>query len=175
MTKAEIPIEIPIEIERKFLIRMPDAALLAAQRGVRIKHIEQTYLAAKDGKNARVRRIEEGRSVSFVKTVKRRISALSAFEEEYEIDEQCYREELKNAAEGKNTIVKTRYCIPFEGHIVEIDVYRFWQDRAILEVELGSEDESFSLPDYVSVIKEVSDDGRYKNTNLARKVPLDEI
>lgn len=166
---------IPIETERKFLIHMPDLDLLAECDGVRIKKIEQTYLCREDGKNARVRRIVEGERESFVKTVKQRISTLSALEEEYEIDADAYKSELEYADKTKSTVIKTRYCIPFEDHVIEIDVYPFWSDRAILEVELASEDESFSLPDFVRVIKEVSEDGRYKNTNLAKEIPYDEI
>ena len=37
---------IQIETERKFLIRMPDTALLAAQPGAAILHLTQTYLLA---------------------------------------------------------------------------------------------------------------------------------
>ena len=154
---------------------MPELDVLKAYDGVKIKHIEQTYLTSNDGKNARVRKICEGDSTTFVKTVKERISVLSAYEEEYEISESDYCEELKNRDESKNTIVKTRYCLPFDSHIVEIDVYPFWSDRAILEVELSSEDERFSLPNFVEVVREVSDDGRYKNTKLAQNVPYDEI
>lgn len=166
---------IPIETERKFLIYMPDLELLRRCDGVRIKKIEQTYLEYESGKNARVRRIDEDGRVSFVKTVKQRISTLSAFEEEYEIDADTYKNELEYADKTKSTVIKTRYCIPFENHVIEIDVYPFWSDRAILEVELASEDESFSLPDHIKVIKEVSEDSRYKNTKLAESVPFDEI
>ena len=72
--------QIPIETERKFLIAMPDVELLGAQNGVKIKHIEQTYLLCESGKNTRVRKICEGGKVSFIKTVKQRISVLSSFE-----------------------------------------------------------------------------------------------
>ena len=154
---------------------MPDLELLKRADGVRMKHIEQTYLCREDGKNARVRRIDEDGKVSFVKTVKQRISTLSAFEEEYEIDADTYKNELEYADKTKSTVIKTRYCIPFDSHTIEIDVYPFWSDRAILEVELATEDESFSLPDFIRVIKEVSEDGRYKNTNLAKEIPYDEI
>ena len=154
---------------------MPDLELLRRCDGVRIKKIEQTYLEYESGKNARVRRIDEDGRVSFVKTVKQRISTLSAFEEEYEIDADPYKNELECADKTKDTVIKTRYCIPFEDHVIEIDVYPFWSDRAILEVELANEDESFSLPDHIRVIKEVSEDGRYKNTNLAKEIPYDEI
>ena len=165
----------PIETERKFLIRMPDISLLRSLEGVRVKDILQTYLVSESGKNSRLRRVCEGGKVSYIKTVKQRISVLSAYEDECEISKDQYESELENADKSKSAIVKTRYCIPYADHIIEIDIYPFWSDRAILEVELESENESFSLPDYVSVIKEVSDDKRYKNTKLAESVPFDEI
>ena len=36
--------QIPLEIERKYLIRMPDLAALTAFTGVKIKKIKQLYL-----------------------------------------------------------------------------------------------------------------------------------
>lgn len=165
----------PIETERKFLIRMPEISLLTSIEGVRVRHIEQTYLCREDGKNARVRRIDEDGKISYVKTLKERISTLSCYEEEYEIDREQYGRALLRADTSRSTIIKTRYCIPYCEHILEIDVYPFWSDRAILEVELADEDEQFSLPSYISVVKEVSEDKRYKNTNLAKDVPFDLI
>ena len=165
----------PIEIERKFLIHMPDMEALVKLDNVRIKNIEQTYLLTRDKSTARVRKISEDERISFVKTVKKRISALSHYEDEGEIDREQYEKELKNADPQRSTIVKTRYAFPFCAHTVEIDVYPFWKDRAILEIELADENESFDIPKFIKVIKEVSDDGRYKNTNLAVKIPMDNI
>lgn len=164
-----------IEIERKFLIYMPSIKQLEMQDGVRIKHIEQTYLVSDTSKNARVRKIDEGGKIKFTKTVKERISVLSAYENEFEISEDTYIKELENSDINKKTVVKTRFCIPFDRHVIEIDIYPFWNDRAILEVELSNESESFSLPDFIRVIKEVSEDKRYKNTNLAECIPMDDI
>ncbi len=165
----------PIETERKFLIRMPDTALLSSIEGVRILNMEQTYLLADNGKSSRVRRIEEASCMKFVKTVKQRISTLSCYEEEKEISAACYAEELKNADTSKKAIIKTRYAFLFHDHTVEIDVYPFWKDRAILEIELSDENESFEIPQFIEIIKEVSTDGRYKNTNLAQSIPFDTI
>lgn len=154
---------------------MPNISLLCSLEGVRVKDILQTYLVSEDGKNSRLRRVCENGRVSYIKTVKQRISVLSAYEDECEISKNQYEQELENADKTKSAIVKTRYCIPYADHIIEIDLYPFWSDRAILEVELSDENESFSLPEYVSVVKEVSDDKRYKNTKLAESVPFDEI
>ena len=164
-----------IEIERKFLIRMPELSLLKKVYGVRIKNITQTYLKTADGSTARVRKIEENNKITFVKTVKNKISDLSHYEDEHEINEAQYQEELKTADDEKLPIIKTRYAFPFNAHTVEIDVYPFWQDRAILEIEMQSEDEEISIPSFIEVIKEVTENARYKNTNLALRVPMDEI
>ena len=162
----------PIEIERKFLIEMPSLSILA-EHEARIKSITQTYLLPIDNETSRVRTIIEDNHVSYVKTIKRRISDLSHFEDEREISSKEYEIELKKRDKDKKTIEKTRYCIDFSEHVLEIDVYPFWNDRAILEIELSSEEESFEIPEYIKIIKEVTSDGRYKNTNLAKEIPMD--
>ena len=104
---------IPIETERKFLIRYPDISLLESEIGVRIKKIEQTYLLSAENKSTRVRKICEDERIKFVKTIKERISVLSVYEDEFEIDEQTYNEELKSKDPEKNTITKTNIIITF--------------------------------------------------------------
>ena len=165
----------PLEIERKFLIRMPCLSTLEAQDGVRIRHLLQAYLSTVPGITARVRCVREGADVRYIYTEKSRLSALSAMEEEYEIDAREYEELLQKADPTRSPIEKTRYAIPYAGHCIEIDIYPFWSDRAILEVELGSEEEAFLLPPYVQVLAEVSADKRYKNVNLAQAIPNDTL
>ena len=50
---------------------------------------------------------------------------------------------------------------------LELDVYPFWKDKSILEIELSKEDDEISIPNEIEVIKEVTDDESYKNVNLA--------
>lgn len=166
---------IPIETERKFLIYIPSFKELETQNKFRIRDITQTYLKTDGKKNARVRKVIENGETTYIKTVKERISALSCYEDEYEISIDEYSALLLNADEEKKSISKTRYSFEYCDHILEIDVYDFWNDRATLEIELQSEDEAFSIPDFIKVIKEISLDGRYKNTNLAKNVLFDEI
>ena len=165
----------PIEIERKFLILMPDIKKLLTISGATEKKIIQTYLLSSKEETARVRKITQNKNTCYVKTVKKRISDLSHFENEYEISKEEYESELKKRDTAKADIEKTRYCVPFKNHILEIDVYPFWNDRAILEIELRDENEDIEIPSFISVIKEVTSDKRYKNTNLALKIPMDNI
>ena len=41
--------------------------------------------------------------------------------------------------------------------------------EAVLEIELSREDESYVIPDWVNVIKDVSSDPEYTNARLAEK------
>ena len=119
-------------------------------------------------------RFENG-NLKFIKTTKQRISTLSCYEQESEISAEQYENELRNADSKRSTVIKTRYAFPFASHTVEIDVYPFWNDRAILEIEMSSENEGIEIPDFLDIIKEVSLDNRYKNTNLAISIPFDAI
>ena len=47
-------------------------------------------------------------------------------------------------------------------------MYPTWEDEAILEIELTSEMQEVILPDWVKVIKDVTQDSNYKNYNLAK-------
>ncbi len=161
------------EIERKYLIAYPDVKVLEAMKGVRISRLVQTYLTAADGVALRVRRIENEKEVRYIETAKRRVSDLRALEEERTLTKEEYEALLLRADKERRPIAKTRYALPHDGHVVEVDVYDFWQDRATAEVELASEDEVFSLPACLTVIREVTADARYKNVNLAKELPED--
>ena len=58
---------------------------------------------------------------------------------------------------------------------MEFDIYPFWNDRAILEIELEREDEGAAIPDYVQIIRDVSADPAYKNRSLAENVVYETI
>lgn len=163
------------EIEHKYLIAMPERALLDAFLSCRKLSITQTYLIAAAGETHRVRRVCENGSVSFYETRKRRVTALRAVEQERTLTEQEYNELLTLQDSTRTPIEKLRYRVPHGEHTVEIDVYPFWQDRAIAEVEVESEEERVALPPFIKVLLEVTDDKRYKNVNLAKSVPNDDI
>ena len=164
-----------IETERKFLIRIPSLKAMECQKNFRIRNITQTYLKSEGKKNVRVRLIVEDGKTTYIKTVKERISTLSCYEDESDISLEEYNALLLTADKEKKSIRKTRYSFEYCDHILEIDIYDFWNDRATLEIELKSEDEDFSIPSFIQIIKEISSDGRYKNTNLAKTIPFDEI
>lgn len=164
-----------IETERKYLIRMPDVAALAAMPGARVLHMEQTYLKSVPEVAARVRKITENGVHRYIRTEKRRISALSAREEERDLTAAEYTAALADTDPERMPIRKTRYVIPHGTLFCEIDVFSFWDDRAILEIELPDEAIAVILPDYVTLIREVSGERRYSNRAMAKNIPQDNI
>ena len=167
---------VQIETERKYLIHMPDEALIAALDGCEIWDIEQIYL--QDGPAGETRRVRcvlsEGKRKYF-RTEKKRVSALSSIEDEAEISKEAYEALKRQANPALSPISKRRYRVPYEGHLLEIDVYAFWQDRATLEIELTSEDIEAPQPDWLRIIRDVSGEIAYKNRCLAEKVPMEDI
>ncbi len=151
------------EIERKFLIQYPDTAVLSKMDNCTVMEIEQSYISG----GGRIRKIVSQGKTCYIKTVKKHISDIKREEKEWEISEAEYIAELEEKAENTNTIKKTRYAIEKNGFVYEIDVFDFWDDKAFMEVELESETDSFPIPDFVTVIKEVTEDKRYRNSSLA--------
>ena len=163
------------EIEMKYLIAMPDEAMLANMDGCKVWEIEQIYLTAEPGTTRRVRRVLEDGEERYYKTFKRRISVLTAQEDEGLISREEYEGYCAERNPQLNAILKRRYRIPYAGQILEFDVYPFWTDRAVLEIELDSEEQQTLIPEWVTVLRDVTADFRYKNVALANEIPMDEI
>ena len=161
----------PLEIERKYLINYPDVAWLQSHPHATVSEITQTYLVSHDGEERRVRARREGDNVTYYYTVKRKVTAVTREEHERIITEAEYAALLAAADPDKHPLTKTRYCIPHEGLCWEIDVYTFWKEQAIAEVELPSEDAPVTLPPEIRVIREVTGEKAFKNSELAKGRP----
>lgn len=158
----------PLEIERKFLIQYPDMAALQEMPAYHVVHMEQSYLIAEgDFPGGRIRRITDGENVRCVYTYKERLSDLTRREYEREIGEEEYLELLTKKTPDTITIEKDRHSFLYQGLTYELDVYSFWDDKATIEAEVESEDTPIPIPPCVTLIKEVTHDRRYNNSQLS--------
>ncbi len=162
--------KLPLEIERKFLIGYLDKAELERLSGGSFSEISQTYLNSEVGSERVRARTTNGVTV-YTHNIKIKLSNMKRIEHEDIISGEEYNELLKRADKRCRTIEKVRYLVPYEGFVFEIDVFPFWGDRAFMEVEMPSEDTVVSLPPFVNIIREVTDDPRYTNHALAIKIP----
>ena len=150
------------EIERKYLLRaLPDRV-----REARSVDVDQGYLPG-TRINERVRRARSAEGTRFFRTIK-----MGAGLDRFELEEQT-TEEFFNAVwpltRGAR-VFKRRYFVP-EGDVTwEIDEFL---DRAglwLAEVELESAGQTVPIPDWLGAVleREVTDDARYSNHQLAR-------
>lgn len=161
----------PVEIERKFLIEYPDLKWLESIPNCRRIEIIQTYLNADEDTEVRVRQRGENGHYIYFRTEKRKVSGLKRVEIEQRLSESEYLRLLMNADTTRRQIRKDRYCLTYAGQYFEIDVYPFWHDRAIAEIELSDEHADVQFPKQLRVIREVTDDAAYKNAALAKYGP----
>lgn len=158
----------PVETERKFIIKIPDSHLLDKCECI---DITQIYLASEPGVTRRVRRLIRKDGVKYVETKKKRISVLSCIEDEREISKTLFDELSLKIRAGSRPINKKRYKYPYLGHILEIDVYPEWQSLAIMEIELSLESEKYSIPEEISVVREVTGEVGFSNSALSENFP----
>ena len=134
--------------------------------------IIQTYLhSANPDEETRVRQRGKDGSYIFTETIKRRVSEMRRIETERRITQTEYLNLLMKADTALKQIRKTRYCLSYANQYLEIDIYPFWDKQAILEVELSDETQPIIFPDFIQVIREVTDDLRYMNRAIAESIP----
>jgi len=156
----------PYEIERKFLIEYPNLKKMQEYTSNKVEII-QTYLEATSDQELRLRQRGDGKNFIYTKTRKWKVNNIKRVEFESRISKEEYLSLLMDNNSDIKQIRKTRYCMIYENQYIEIDLYPFSKDKAILEIELNEENQSIKLPDFIKVIKEVTEYAAYKNVNLA--------
>ena len=155
------------EIKKKYLIGYPDVAALEADPNCQRIDIIQTYLKTAGGGEIRIRQRGFGGHFIYFESVKKEVGGRKV-EIERRLTSDEYLNLLMDADPEKRPIRKTRYCMTYGSQYFEIDVFPFWNDRAVLKVNLKSEDEALTLPDSIKVVKDVTWDDEYRNSAMAR-------
>ncbi|TWI96682.1 CYTH domain-containing protein [Mucilaginibacter frigoritolerans] len=147
-----------VEIERKFLVDKDKWAHVIKPTGT---HYRQGYLLDEAKRIIRVRTTDKQ---GFL-TIKGITNGITRKEYEYKIPVEEGVELLDAFAESE--VEKIRYKITFEGKLWEVDEFHGDNTGLLMaEIELQHEDEAFIKPDWITI--EVSNDGRYYNSNLSK-------
>ena len=158
----------PFEIERKFLIEYPDLKALEAMPNCRRVEIIQTYLKSEGNEEVRIRQRGINGHYMYYETRKRPVSGMKRIEIEKRLTQEEYLARLMEADPERRPIRKDRYCLADGNQYFEIDVYPFWKDQAVLEIELTDPEEEIRFPEFLKLIREVTDDENYRNAALAK-------
>ncbi|MFH0841854.1 MAG: CYTH domain-containing protein [Bacteroidota bacterium] len=146
------------ETERKFLVKGE-----FRNQAVKKIIITQTYLSIEPDKTIRIR--VAGKKAYL--TVKGRPlpNSFSRNEWEFEIPSDDAEGMMRLSLPGK--IEKTRYLVPFGGHVFEVDEFHGKNEGLIIaELELASETEEFDKPYWLG--EEVTGRAEYYNANLIK-------
>ena len=146
-----------IEIERKFLVDREKWQLVTKPEAM---HFRQGYIFSDEKKTIRVRVTDTEAYI----TIKGSTAGFSRSEFEYTIPAADGVQLLDNFAASE--LEKYRYRITYAGKLWEVDEF-LGDNQGLLmaEIELGSEDEEFELPPWVTT--EVTGDDRYYNARLS--------
>lgn len=153
------------EIERKFLIEMPDIETLE-EKADKIITVQQTYLRTDhSGETRRLRQTVINEKTTYYYTYKKDVNSYIREEDERVITMSEYTKYLDERI--TRPMHKTRYVINQKDLVLEVDVYPFLKDYALLEVE--DIDESFKLkvPRYLKIIRDVTEEKEYTNYAIA--------
>ncbi len=162
---------IGIEIERKYVIKMPDISILSSQPSYRRYEIVQTYLKSIPGVTRRVRSLSLGNATRYIETVKVRIDQMSSTEVENELTKDQYSELLEESDPTASPITKVRHRFIIDGQPFEVDVYPQWQNTAIMETELENREKKVEIPPFIEIIREVTGEKSYTNASMSREFP----
>lgn len=159
----------PYEIERKFLVEYPDIAWLESLPACQKVEIYQSYLRSEPNQEIRVRQRGTAGESIFTFTEKTIEGGRKRLVRQRRLTEREYEMLLLQADPKMREIHKTRYCLTYAGQYFEIDLFPCWDDQAICEIELSSEDTPVDFPAELRVMREVTGDPLYRNAVIASK------
>ncbi len=164
-----------VEIERKYVVKIPDISALLEFNGYTETEIVQIYLTASAGRTHRIRKRSDGTVTKYTETQKVRIDEISAFERECEIDAERFFLLSQKIRKGSSPIRKKRITFMWSDRLFELDIYPSWVKTCILEVELPTRDTVVDFPPFIELVKEVTGEKRYSNSSMANDFPSELI
>ena len=161
---------VSLEIERKFLVgRMPDFASLDFKSAQKT-FIEQMYIEFSSGERTRIRRQTQGISSTYYKT--RKVDVRPGVREETEdfIEPLDFLGMISYKIPGTETIFKDRWYFVYKNQYFELDIFMRPKGLYLLEIELIDENDKVELPPFLDIIREVTNEPEFKNSEIAKRI-----
>lgn len=161
----------PLEIERKFLIKPLPRSVTNALESV---EIEQRYIrpGVKGAPRLRIRKRGGQGAHTYYETVKQELRPGVRVESERLISAKDYRLLSQHQDPRTDVVRKRRHCFVYKNQYFELDVFREpvrHKGLHILEIELTEEGEGVELPPWIEVVEDVTERREYSNHALAIK------
>ena len=158
--------------KHKYLIAMPDTSVLEEKYQANAIEMMQTYLISNNPNvERRIRQQKNGKDYLYFYTEKRRGEDGNQWVTERPVSEKEYIAYLMECDAALHPVIKKKYRFNHLDHRIEIDIYPFSAEKAILFI-YGAKDDNPTPPDDIVILKDVTGDPEYKNRCLAGKQQL---
>ncbi len=150
------------EIERKFLLKTDEWKAHVTETHLIKQGYLQTGLDVLQKSSVRIRISNKLANINI------KSAELSSVRQEFEYNIPLHdAEQMLKTLCNDGFIEKTRYYVPYDSHLWEIDIFTGDNEGLqMAEIELGSLDEHFKKPDWIG--DEVSHDEHYYNNYLIK-------
>lgn len=156
---------ISIRNQRKYLVDDVDVEKISYATKV---VITQDYLKEENNLEYRVRSVDQEGDISYHYQVQKKLTdGTKEIISESLISEREYLRYLENKSDSFETIVKSRYSFVYNKQYYKLDV--FDDGLMILEVNVTKENPVVELPNFLSVVEEVTNNQEYSNITISRR------
>ncbi len=164
---------VPLKSHRKYLIRKPSLEELQKHVDCSVSQTMQTYLnQLQPGVERKILQVGHDGAFVYYYSERKPLPNSEIIEPEEHIDEKKYLLLLMEADTRFHQLSCKQVCFLYRNQNFRIDLYPFSDEKAILHVELTTESEHIQIPDFLSIIREVTDDPSYRNYAISLDLQL---
>ena len=160
----------PVERFDKYLIEVNEEVLekFRSEANYSTSHIIQHYLKSENGYERRIRSRERDSDTMYTYSEANYLSSNERIKTDRVLTEREYKDYFHQIDHDLNVIDKMRYSFIKKDLFYKLDVFDFDTSKGILSIDRPSDGRKVEIPEYVTVIKDVTGDRNYKNYYLAR-------
>lgn len=153
------------DAQKKYLVEMPSQEWFDSCETHAVQTVITGYLDTNDGRERRVRATQTNGSWSYAETTKVETGDATRRLTTERVLSKHEFEDLMEQATSSNT--KTRHAVVVDGQSCVIDQWPGSPDLAIMETRAISEQTTQDVPRGLVVVKDVTNDMRFRNSHLA--------
>ncbi len=156
-----------VKRQEKYLVDLTKSDIAYITNNSSCVNIEQVYLQSSEDVEKRIRKVQMGNSYTYYMSVYKTLAdGTKVIVSEKQIDSKVYDSLMEFKDERYSPVHKKRYYFSYQGEYFYLDIFANDQELGILEINVSA-DEKVLIPDFVSVIDQVTNDNKYSNKSMA--------
>lgn len=162
--------EKPVEIFNKYLVEINDEVINKVKEATNCinVHIVQHYLKSTSDIERRIRKRVKNNSALYYYSEAQTLSSKERIKTDKILSEREYFNLMREVNPELSVIDKERYSFIYNNHFFKLDIFDFDKSKGLLSIQVPDEQDNYQLPDYINVVKDVTNNRDYKNYYLAK-------